>query len=369
MSNRSQRLAILSAWPPPFGGVSVHTRRLAALLAREGIEYHVYNAVSPSQTDRVTSIHRRRHSWLLRYLIHAPDETVYIMSPRLSMWLAGAWLSAVRGKRVLIRIRNPRLGRWARGSWRQRLAAIALRRVTGVVCVSREIADLVRGLGVAENNIHCFPGFLPPVKQEIAPESISPPVREFVSAHQPLLVANGKVSQFKGEDLYGIDMLTALAGRLRGDYPRLGIVVSLSDNDPRAMSYLTKQAAIAQQVGASGALFFSTDPGPLFPLLQIADLFLRPTNIDGDANSVREALYCGKPVVASDAAERPAGVTLFRSRDLDEFEGRVREILAGNRIFDSIETEASAVNQRAERYIALIKNLVSQQTQRSDSPK
>ena len=56
-------------------------------------------------------------------------------------------------------------------------------------------------------------------------------------------------------------------------------------------------------------------------------LFVRPTRTDGDANSIREALYLGVPSIASDAAPRPDGVRTFRSGDLDDFEREVRRAL------------------------------------------
>jgi glycosyltransferase involved in cell wall biosynthesis len=43
-------------------------------------------------------------------------------------------------------------------------------------------------------------------------------------------------------------------------------------------------------------------------LIEKADLLLRPTYFDGDAVSVREALFLQTPVVATDNGMRPDGV-------------------------------------------------------------
>ena len=53
------------------------------------------------------------------------------------------------------------------------------------------------------------------------------------------------------------------------------------------------------------------------PALARSSVLLRPTNTDGDAVSVREALWLGVPVIASDVVERPAGTELFRTRDAE----------------------------------------------------
>jgi glycosyltransferase involved in cell wall biosynthesis len=57
------------------------------------------------------------------------------------------------------------------------------------------------------------------------------------------------------------------------------------------------------------------------------DLFVRPTNTDGDSVSIREALHLGLPVVASDAVSRPEVCSIFATRDMDDFERAVRHVL------------------------------------------
>ncbi len=56
-------------------------------------------------------------------------------------------------------------------------------------------------------------------------------------------------------------------------------------------------------------------------------VFLRPTNTDGDANSLREALFFRVPSVASDVCPRPEGTILFRNRDISDLTAKVEELL------------------------------------------
>ena len=361
MSKKSHRLAILGAYPPPFGGVTVHTKRLSALLRDHDLDYRIYNTVSESHGARVISVYRNRSGWLLRFLLSAREKAIYIMSPRLSMWLAGAWLAKCRGKRVLIRIRNAQLKEWsARSLWRRTVAGFALRQVAGVVCVSKEIEQAVRDFGVEHARIHHFPGFLPPTDAELAPNQIDPLVHNFICNRKPLLVANGKVSQFQGEDLYGLDLITSLARRLITDFPHLGIVICLSENEDHANRYIEKLADRPGVADSDKTIFYNRHTGPFLPLLGRADLFLRPTNTDGDANSIREALYMGVPVVASDASHRPKGVFRFRSRNMNDFENKVRVALsggsgAGQKYHPSPDPETE---KRAADYIELLGSLI-----------
>lgn len=60
MKDEKADLAILAAYPPPYGGVATHVRRLCPLLEKRGIRYMVYNAVSESEAgDHVVSVARK----------------------------------------------------------------------------------------------------------------------------------------------------------------------------------------------------------------------------------------------------------------------------------------------------------------------
>lgn len=50
----------------------------------------------------------------------------------------------------------------------------------------------------------------------------------------------------------------------------------------------------------------------------MCDMFIRPTNTDGDALSIREALTLKKPAIASNVCKRPEGTVLFENRNIDD---------------------------------------------------
>ena len=76
-----------------------------------------------------------------------------------------------------------------------------------------------------------------------------------------------------------------------------------------------------------GSLLVYHNRGELWPLLKACDLMVRPTLTDGDANSIREALHFGVPVVASDCVKRPAGVEVFSSGNLEALVAAVDKVL------------------------------------------
>jgi glycosyltransferase involved in cell wall biosynthesis len=59
------------------------------------------------------------------------------------------------------------------------------------------------------------------------------------------------------------------------------------------------------------------------------EVLLRTTLYDGDSVSVREALYIGIPVIASDNRMRPPGVRLFPTSNREGLRDAIFETLAG----------------------------------------
>ncbi len=62
------------------------------------------------------------------------------------------------------------------------------------------------------------------------------------------------------------------------------------------------------------------------------DVVLRTTLYDGDSVSVREALYIGTPVIATDNGMRPEGVHLIPPSDAGRLRDAVCDVLTGKRV-------------------------------------
>jgi glycosyltransferase involved in cell wall biosynthesis len=363
MRRRRSSLAIVSAWPPPYGGVSVEVLRLRPLLDRRGVDFVIYNAVSSSGDGcRVIPVGRWRRLWTPLFLLTGREPAIYLMSERVIVWILGALASRWRGKRVLVQLRSAALlDKILPRALPRGCARFALRHLTGVVCVNRALVEAVRTLGVEPSRIHYSPAFLPPADPRQERAMVAPAVWTFVGAHRPIIAANGRVEWYRGQDLYGFDLLVELAARLKPDYPGLGIVVCLWEHGPHEDSYLQDLRRHAARSGVADHILFNPERGVFVPVLDAADVFVRPTNTDGDAVSVREALALGVPAVASDVVERPAGARLFRNRDLDDLEAKVRRALRDAAASPrSTEIQVSpADRRRIEAYIDLLAGLAS----------
>ncbi len=369
------QLALIAPYPPPRGGVSIHVFRLTRLLDAAGIDYVVYDTTRATRSGhthpRVRKLGRWRVGRLFWYAIRCPDRSVYLCSGRLSLWILGALLA--RRRFVAVRLQTTELVPAARGSrLRRHLVRTLLTRFDRVICVNPLLMEAVEGLGVPAPRLRLFPGYLPPSPEELEADSVHPSVWRFLEGRQPVIAASGAFLLDKGRDVYGFDHLVQLANQLSGRYSRLAIVVCLwRVEGPKEMHALDELQHTLRRDGLEKYIYFNPNPGGFLPLIAAADVLVRPTAIEGDANTVREALEVGVPVVASDVTPRPDGCELFPYGDQNAFVAKVvatldsREARSVSRQDGSCEHLAPDrtwfhPGSVAERYIGEIQSWISE---------
>lgn len=152
-------------------------------------------------------------------------------------------------------------------------------------------------------------------------------MRNFMEVQRPLIVANAfQLADWNGIDLYGLDMCIELIHRLKKKYPSVGLLFALANEQYRT-DYYAKMRRLIADYGLQRNVYFLTDQHELWPILKDCDVMVRPTCTDGYGVSVAEALYFNRPAVASDVCKRPEGCAVFRNRDMDDFEAKVRQVL------------------------------------------
>ena len=103
---------------------------------------------------------------------------------------------------------------------------------------------------------------------------------------------------------------------------------------------------------------FITEQYQFYPILMKSDVFVRPTNTDGDAVSLRAALYFKIPSVTSDAVPRPEGTILFKSRDINDFTSKVKDVL-DNHKQHKMRLEEVELGDNIGKIIEIYQNIAS----------
>lgn len=230
----------------------------------------------------------------------------------------------------------------------------ACRLADHVIPVNRHVRDAVaRHVDSARCTV--IPAFIPPSRAEI--ESIDPEIAGWLEATQGPLVTLAVyrvLSPHLGmADLYGLSTVTDVAETLAGRPGGLRLAVLLAQSpqtdDERAYLQAHRQRLEAA-LGARARVFIGKYAPPVVARSQV---FLRPTRTDGDAVSVREALGLGIPVLASDAAPRPAGTVLHRAGDGRQLAEQIEGVLADRLPPPAPGRDDSTVEEIAAIYAAL----------------
>jgi len=354
--NKPAKIALLGAYPPPYGGVSIHIQRLMYGLEKKGIECVVYDFSGEQKdvSDNNVVVVRNHKKWLLKYIFTVKENIIHV---HVSDWRLRAviGLMGLLGKKTVISIHGEILeGSLKEGSWlRKQIIKLAIKHASFIIADNEKIKNLALSLGVEQQKTAHISAFIPPTVKEGDYRKVPQYVWDFIHEHKPVISANAfRISFHNGIDLYGLDMVAELTARLKNRCPKLGVVFCLPSIGDK--EYFDKLNQEIKERGLTEHILFITEPlDEVYPIWQESDIFVRPTVTDGSAISVIEALYFRTPVVTSDACPRPKGVILFKNRDIDSFTENVERVLNNYTQFkkeaESIEVE-SGINKILEVY-------------------
>lgn len=317
--NSPLRLLIAGPLPPPKGGVSVHIARLLKLIEQAGYSVEVIDE-SPQRKAGVFNV---RGLNVVRYLARfLRSDLVHVHSSVDLLRVTHAITAWTLRRPYLVTLHS-----WRPRGWLSRkLHRWVFRQARCVVCASEAIA-----LEVETAHKVVRPAFIPPdVSQEQAlPDSLSGWLAHQRDMNRRVIASNAyQLDEFEGQDIYGTDlcisMMHTLVYKKRLPVALIFNVASLGSGRQTYERYqrLIKDLQLEEYVLLTNetALSFVT-------LLDQTDLSVRATNTDGDALSIREALFLSRPVIASDVTSRPEGTRLFKSRDVTSLVASVEGVL------------------------------------------
>jgi glycosyltransferase involved in cell wall biosynthesis len=191
-----------------------------------------------------------------------------------------------------------------------------LRRFDKVIGVNQELKNLFRRFGVAEERIRLI------LPHSISPDSIEKALPErlsrFFRAHNPTLLTVGLL-----EPEYDLPLQIKVLAKVRERFPDAGLTIIGSGSLEAELRELIQSKPYADHILLCGDV---PHPGALRAIAE-SDLFLRTTLYDGDSVSVRESLFIGTPVIATDNGMRPEGTHLIPCSDPDALRQAIESLL------------------------------------------
>lgn len=327
-----EKLLFIGPAPQNIGGISIHIRRLAGLLKKD----YIFDYVDEGHTS-YEGVFNLRSGNVFKYLAKvAKADIVHINS---GIWSLRALniiaCKLILRKKVIVTIhRDPNI------EPHTGLTKWLLKKCDTAILVNKEGYDTMRT--DSKCNYVLLPAFLPPDMNE-EPELPVEITKWIDSANKKdnsyVMCSNAyRLMMHNGEDLYGLDMCIEAMCKLQNgkndlQYYLLFVLASNPDQHERLSGYKD----IISQNGLTERLLIWESPASFVRVLQKCDLVLRTTNTDGDAVSIREAQFLGKPVLASDVVGRPDGVYLFKTRDVEDLTTKIKEISAQKKQIEKVD--------------------------------
>lgn len=351
-------MVLIGALPPPYGGVSIHVQRLRDFLVNNGFQCRVIDVNAPNEKSSNILIGGRIGNW--QCILNNGGGIIHIHSSGISfrktvLFLLVYVLCRISSQKLIITFHSFRDNAEHLGRLTKAFLTMLSKHTTHYVAVSQIVKSKLVFLNVDPSRISVIPAFLPPIVKQQEIDMIPQETWNFIDSHRPVISANAfQITFYNDQDLYGIDMCVDLCAKLRLTYPQVGFVFCLSKISNH--NYFNRIKQKISENGTTDNFAFVTKPCQFYPILMRSDLFVRPTNTDGDAVSLREALCFQIPTVASDIIPRPKGVVTFRNRNFEDFVLKVQNLLDNYRL-NKRKVEVAEMEQSFRKILSLYEYL------------
>ena len=284
-----KRLTIIGALPESsfVGGVTIHVQRLLQGLDSKGVSYEFvdYKRIGVP-------------SACLFILRHRGCTHIHVTNPILLLiFVSCCKLSFSKCIFTL----HANHGRFS--GFKNLCLSIAMRWADVPVLINPQSYQIYKQVNKHAQYISAF---IPPMSEPPLSEHVKNKIEACRKRGVPIISTNASKTAIDkdGNDIYGIDFLVNYFSAHDG--------FTLLVSDPKG-GYKKKLCPSSENV------VFIDQPHSYFELLKCVDIFVRNTSTDGDALSVKEALYLNKPALCSDVVDRPADTILFKYSDEGSF--------------------------------------------------
>jgi glycosyltransferase involved in cell wall biosynthesis len=308
-------LAIWGQPPPPFGGISIHISRLLPILNRYNISYQLYNLTkSRSANPLVKDYSGKIFLWVMKLFLGPSEKVHYIFTTRPFVRFITVLFGLLRRRIIIMSIHGASLRKSIfYGSVITRLMAkFSIRYADVIIGVNNEICELAIANGANPEKVYHIPAYIPPQNNSV--EQISE-ILSFYSDKSPRLLISGFLKARNMGDLYGIWQTLDILPEIINVYPRTGLIIILQNEISFQSPLIIDIKNEISKRGLTTHVMIHLSKSELWPIFSKIDIYLRPTQSDGDAVSIREAIDMRVPVVASDCVRRLDVVQTFSTGD------------------------------------------------------
>lgn len=286
MANAGSPILIIGRTPPPFGGVTVHVSRLLQALKDHALLF---------EHAELSSKHLLRIIWLL---LHGNHTVVHIHSSNQYACLLAALLCRVTGKKLIMTIHGDIIHGYP--PFKRFVLLRAMKLATITITLNESSYDYATE---HHANTRMITSFISPKGDSVKTTRTSLISKEFFTyAHQ--------LSYHKGKEVYGIQQLIDIFSK----HTNLFLTII----DPSGQ-YNEKYRSV--KIAANIKIIDGSDD--ISQIIKGMDVLIRNTTTDGDSILIKEALFFGKQVIATDCVTRPSPCILVKTGDMVDLEQKI----------------------------------------------
>lgn len=296
-----------------IGGVSVHIHRLCDLLSRNCNFIFIDECKKNINYPSLRSVRvLKNYVYFIKYVyqsdivhIHLGNWVLRIIFILLSVFFNRKIILTLHGQNTLEDL----------NLFSKKLTLLFLNKVSHIICVNEKIKkDLPRNLN---SKLSVCEAFLPPnLSNE---EDLPSELIKIIEKHKKksiLICANAyRLVKVNGMQLYGLDRCIEFLIKAKKNKINIHLFYVISQlpfEDEKSYNIFLD---LINKYELSTHITLVPKPISFIKLIKLSDIVLRPTLTDGDALTVREALYLNKIVIASNVVVRPKGTILYNPND------------------------------------------------------
>ncbi|MCK5604519.1 glycosyltransferase family 4 protein [Candidatus Pacearchaeota archaeon] len=330
------KIMLVGPYPPPYGGISVHIKRLKYYLVKKGHQCFVcnYGDISNANGDDIFSITSIKKIWKKKGNFfwetkRVNPEIIHIHHCGsgffLEMRLIFLW--KIMGKRIFITFHGGSLPKFISKAGRKDLMGLKLlvKMAEKIIHVNEKqrkaLLDIIGR--TKQNKLNIVSPFLPPINDDKQRIEFSSEVMKFYETKKEIItIIGGWRSYHKFE--CAVETLLLLLN----DYCDVAMVFLLSSGGD--IEYKKMILDLIKRAKIGNNILILEDVKNVAIYLKKSNIFMRTSSIDGNSVSILEALWFGISVIASDAVKRPEGVILFKDGEAKDLFWKIKNIRNNN---------------------------------------
>lgn len=303
------KILIFATMPPPIGGVSVHIERFLHFSKdyQDKVNIDVYDI----KKRKLNGINSEKKGILILFYSFLSADIIHIhISNNFKILIA--LIAKLFRKRVVYTHHNSRVNHPKIFKYMTQLS-------DKIILVNDKEIDLKL---LDRKKIEHIPAFLPPYEFKELPTFLNEKIEEstFVISTNCF-----KYTLLNNKDLYGFDLIIEAYSSFITSPNIKNTLLIIVDPSGTTQEYVASCIKKYPLINENNFLYVS-EKIDFVSLVRKSHLTIRATRSDGDSLSVRESLYLGIPIIASDVTYRPKGTILFQNENVKSLEEEILKV-------------------------------------------